>query len=288
MFQRINNNTIDNVVVNGTSTSTAGVLRGIYSNTSTAAGVWSETYNNTVSNLSFTGTHTGTVHGIFHLLSSNAIYRNKITGLSASGSAGAVRGIELGSGATNNVFNNIIGDLFTPANASSTAAAPSVRGIFVNSTTTLSTINLTHNTVNISGTSSGTNFGTAALFANGNATATTANVVMRNNILANTATPTGVGLSVAYQRSSTALNNYDNASNNNLFYAGTPSATTPIFYDGTTAQQTLANFKTAVAPREAGSISENPTWVSTSGAAATYLHINTTVAFVVNTFAVFN
>src|ERR1044071_1499735 len=53
-------------------------------------------------------------------------------------------------------------------------------------------------------------------------TSTTATLNLRNNIFSNTSTPNGTGLTVAYRRSGTALNNYAAASNNNLFYAGAP------------------------------------------------------------------
>jgi hypothetical protein len=49
-------------------------------------------------------------------------------------------------------------------------------------------------------------------------------------------------------------------------------------YDGTNSYSTLAAYKTAVTPRDAASISENPTWLSTSGSDATFLHINNAIA----------
>jgi hypothetical protein len=62
-----------------------------------------------------------------------------------------------------------------------------------------------------------------------------------------------------------------------LFYAGTPGAKKVIFYNGTTAYQTLADYRTLVGPaRDAASITELPPFMNI--AATPYnLHINTAV-----------
>ena len=75
--------------------------------------------------------------------------------------------------------------------------------------------------------------------------------------------------------------NYASTSNNNDFYAGTPSAANLIYADGTSTAQTIAAYKggafTAgtIAPRDSASISENPPFLSTTGSSANFLHINT-------------
>ena len=106
---------------------------------------------------------------------------------------------------------------------------------------------------------------------------------MKNNILVNTSTAAGTGLTVAYRRSSgTAgtLANYNSASNNNLFYAGTPGVANLIYADGTSTAQTIAAYKGGVftagtiSPRDSASISENPPFLSTTGSSAQFLHIN--------------
>ncbi|HNO29851.1 MAG TPA: putative metal-binding motif-containing protein, partial [Chitinophagales bacterium] len=71
---------------------------------------------------------------------------------------------------------------------------------------------------------------------------------------------------------------YSASSNNNLFYAGTPSATNVIYYDGTTAQSTMTAYKALVSTRDAASVTENPTWQSTSGASANFLKYSVAVA----------
>ena len=64
-----------------------------------------------------------------------------------------------------------------------------------------------------------------------------------------------------------------NPSNNNLFYAGTPSASSVIFYDGTNSDQTLGAFKTRVTPSDALSVTEDVAFMSTVGSNVNFLHI---------------
>ena len=94
-------------------------------------------------------------------------------------------------------------------------------------------------------------------------------------------------MTVAYRRSGGAasnLANYASTSNNNDFYAGTPSATNLIYSDGTSTAQTITQYKNGVftagtiAPRDSASFSENPTFLSTTGSSANFLHIDPTVA----------
>ena len=94
-------------------------------------------------------------------------------------------------------------------------------------------------------------------------------------------------MTVAYRRSAGAasnLANYGSVSNNNDFYAGTPSATNLIYSDGTSTAQTISAYKSGaftagtIAPRDSASISENPPFLSTTGSSANFLHIDTTIA----------
>ena len=94
-------------------------------------------------------------------------------------------------------------------------------------------------------------------------------------------------MTVAYRRSlgtAGTLANYASTSNNNDFYAGTPSATNLIYSDGTSTAQTITAYKDGVftagtiAPRDSASVSENPTFLSTTGSSANFLHIDPTVA----------
>lgn len=201
------------------------------------------------------------------------VYKNKIYDIDNSNAGGTVNGILVSAGTTVNVYNNIIGDLKTPA----ATGTDVIRGISITSVAT-SAINVYYNTIYISATSTGTNFGTTGLYHAASATAGTATLTLRNNSITNTSTAKGTGLTVAYRRSANTLGNYASASNNNHFYAGTPSAANLIFTDGTTPQQTLANYKglASLSPRDQASVTEDLStkFLTLTPASASYLHIN--------------
>jgi len=251
VIQNINNNAgITGIKAGGTSSTLAN------------------TYNNVIAGLTATS---GSINAINVSASgTNAIsnvYNNYISMLSADGATSTVAGIVVSAGTDIKVYNNVITELYTP-NASATT--PSVAGIVAANGTN---VNLYYNTIFLDATSSGTDFTTAALYA----LTTPANVKLINNIFVNNSTPNGAGRCVAFQRAEASLAKYVSQSNNNLFYAGTPSANHLIYYDGTNAYQTLGDFQTAVSPRESFSISEMPPFVN----ATTHpydLHIQTTVS----------
>ncbi|MBL0355618.1 MAG: hypothetical protein IPP72_01455 [Chitinophagaceae bacterium] len=259
-----------------------------------------EVYNNTISNIfTFAGSGNALVEGIYTQTAPVDIYKNKIYGLTASttGATTRVNGITV-SGAVGtisfNIYNNLIGfDNSACPNASSIDA---VRGIFLSTGAANNTFNVTHNTIYLNASASGavTNFGTSGLYHTVNATATTGSLVLRNNIIVNNSTPKGTGYTVAFRRSSAVantLNNYSTSSDNNLFYAGTSTGFYTVYYDGTNLARTLAQLKAfafnpplvsgSFSPREANSVTENPPFLSTVGANANFLHINTTIGTVV-------
>ena len=193
-----------------------------------------------------------------------------------------MNGIVLSGGTTVTTYNNLIGDLKAPASTSTNA----IRGISITSTTLTTTYNVYYNTVYLTGTGVA-NFGTSGIYHTASTTSSTAKLDLRNNIVVNNCTPAGTGLAVAYRRSSgtaNMLNNYASTSNNNLFYAGTPGASNLIYSDGTSSAQTIALYKAGaftagtITPRDAGSVTENPNFLSTTGSNANFLHINTTIA----------
>ncbi len=278
-----------NNIIDGLSSLSTGAIPvyGIYSSTATTGNKTCQ--NNIVRNLTLPASSTGSMFGIrigylgaTNIFSGNTIYNfsgatsiyalyvggtsaatvtvenvfnNKIYGLSSSAAAAGVYGITIAGGITNNVYNNIIGNLSSPA-ANSTI---SLVGIFLSAGTTN---NVYYNTVNISGSSSGVNFGSAAVFAS----ATPTSIDMRNNVFVNTASANGTGRAVAFQRSAAALTNYATTSNNNLFY-GTSGA----YYDTTTVYAPGA-FQALVTPRETASKFQNLAFASTTGADASFLH----------------
>jgi hypothetical protein len=274
-----NNNVSGNVIGPVTS---AGAITGISSVTASQ-----NFFNNTVSGLASSGASVVTGISITGGVLQN-VYNNKIYDLSGTNAGSTVNGILItgltsASTGTANVYNNLIGDLRTPAGLGTDI----IRGISITSTSTTTNVNLYYNTIYLNGTSSAANFGTSGIFHTANATASTSTLTMRNNIIFNNSTPAGTGVTVAYRRSAgTAgtLANYASASNNNLFYAGTPGAARLIYSDGTSTAQTLAAYKSGVftagtiAPRDSNSISESPTFLSTSGSNANFLHIDPAVA----------
>ncbi len=189
------------------------------------------------------------------------IFRNKIYDISISGGTGSVTGISGGSASSNDIYNNLVGDLRAPAATSS--GTPNVIGLAAASVP-LSTnfVNFYDNTVYITGTSSGAAFATAGVFAPSGPV-----LKIRNNVIANASVPTGSGRAVAVWRNYQPLWAYDSSSNNNDLYAPT------AYYDGVNAYTTLSDMWAAVYPRESASFSENPPFVSTVGTSPSFLHI---------------
>lgn len=298
------NNTISNITSTGniTGITTAAGNDYIFSNTIHAlvstegtttvvngiaitAGTVKNAYENTIYNLQANNISTGTVNGISisgGLL--NYIYRNKIYDISSSSNAftGSVNGI-LVSGKTadlvNIIYNNRIGDL--RATAANTADA--IRGISIANTGVRSLSNVYFNTVYLNAISTGTNFGTSGLYHAANITATTGALNLRNNIILNNSTPNGTGRTVAFRRSSGAVNslkNYSTLSNNNLFFAGTPSSTNLIFTDGVGIAETILQYKSSnftsgiITPRDQLSITELSDFLSVDGSSIDFLKLN--------------
>ncbi|GAB2858093.1 hypothetical protein GCM10027044_17630 [Hymenobacter ruber] len=201
----------------------------------------------------------------------NTVNQNKIYALiAASGGASLSNGILITAGTTNNVNNNLIGGITAPTSTSLAA----VSGIQLSGGTTN---NLAFNTIRLDGTSSGATFGTQGIYLN----STTAGLNLYDNIVVNLSTPVGTGGAAAAIRriSGTAGTVPANLfGNNNLYYAGTPSATNLIYTEGTTTQtnakQTLADYKAFLLNRETNSVTETSTpFASTTGTDATFLHL---------------
>ncbi len=281
----ITNNTITNIT-GGTSSITAinssfgggggslgNVVSGNIINTISSAGqitgvaiggsgTISSVFNNRINGLISTGAFP--VQGITSSApTSNSIYLNKIYNLEANNASGTVNGITVSGGTLHTIYNNVVGDLRTPL---ANAAIP-LAGINITGGTTS---NVYHNSVILNATSAGALFGSSAFYA------TTAPVVtLRNNIFINNSTPVGAtGFAAAYRRSGLlTVANYPAVSDNNIFYAGTPSANNVIFYDGTTIRSTIADYITFVATRDLASQTENVAFISTNGASADFLRI---------------
>lgn len=291
--ETVSNNIISNLFVTGTSTAVQTV-RGIHHNTTNAS---TRTVSlNTIFNVYSSAALTATVTGINSQAGGTVtITRNRVYNLFPGQSAtiGSIaRGISVSNGgpvpATSGIVvsNNMIAlDLTLAASATGSVAANSVltgtdalRGIEVTSVLASSSLFLYYNSIRLAGNGAG-NFGSSGVFATANATATTVNLTMINNLVVNEATANGTGLTVAYRRSAgaaTTLNNFNAASNNNMFYAGTPSASRLIYADGVSTAQTITAYTAGVftagtiAPRESASLSDIINFVS-----QTDLHVNT-------------
>jgi len=248
---QVYNNTIQGITAGGT-------VYGLY-----FTGTNPTVYGNNVYNITTSST---TIYGIYDGgTGTTNCYKNQVYNLTCNNSSATLYGIYITAGTSNYVYNNFVSDLKTPSSGSTTGLV----GIYVSGGTT---VGLYYNTVYLNASSTGTNFGSSAIYAS-----TTPTVDLRNNIFVNVSTPNGTGLTVAYRRSSTTLTSYSNNSNYNDFYAGTPSSTNLIFYDGTNSDQTIAAYKTRVAPRDAASFTENPPFVNVSTTPYN-LHLQTNVA----------
>lgn len=279
----INGNTID------TLTSNAAVIAGI-SYTEPAA-FSTSIYDNVVSNITTAGTGAMHASGIFIPSGGRNlnVYRNKTYNIrtNSTGAAYAV-GIYyngIGNGAYNltptSFRHNLISGIFAPTSTLSTS--PPVSGFMfgLSSPTGWPSLQVAHNTVYLTG-NTGNNlnsyaicFGTISSF-----TVATMNpaIKLNNNIAINLITPSGTGSAVALSLSATSTVSFDNSSNNNVFYAGTPSSTHPVFYDGTNRDQTISAYKARVYPRENASMTENVSFLSVNGTSASYLMVDPSVA----------
>lgn len=251
-------------------TSTGGSVNGIVGGATTVTTL--NINSNTISGLSSSSASSGIAAIRMLTASTTNVSKNKIYDLSASNATCNVNGIiVLGTAAgTYNINNNLLGDF----RADLTNSTIAIRGINLASITAGTAYNVFYNTVFINALAGGTNFGTSALAATVSATAANGTLNLRNNILVNTSLAKGTGLAVSYSRSGTSLNNFAASSNNNIFYAGTPSATNLIFSDGTNFDQTLAAYQTRVAARDAASFTELPPFISTVGSSPDFLHLD--------------
>ena len=225
-------------------------------------------YGNTVTGWTNGGS---TLYGLYITMGAPTavnVYKNKIADLTSNGT-GAAYGIYVSTASVVNIYNNLIGNISTPATTNANGAV----GLYIAGGTT---VNAHYNTIYLTGTSTGTNFGSSGIY-----NSTTPTTTLINNLVINKSTPTGTGLAVAYRRSSTTLTSFGASSNNNLWYAGTPSSSRLIYYDGTNSDQTLAAYKTRVAPRDASAVTEDVAFLSTTGTSSNFLHIDPAVATLV-------
>lgn len=281
-------NAYNNIVSNNSNSASSGTTHGYYN--LAGVGFAENVYNNQVYNLAggtgetiglyassgpiaasslkrisgniihdITANTTGLVGAIFHdyCMTSNT-YQNtiyNITNNSTTGSTPAVFGIRVGTsnGIQTFVYNNFISELKAP-NASNIAA---IRGLSLEGSAA-ATMYVHHNTIYLNATSTGANFGAAAVFCS----ATALSHELRNNIFVNASAPAGLGRTVAVQRATASLANYNLLSGHNCLYAGVPGPNNLLLFDGANADQTIQEMKNRVGPREQASFSEIPPFIS--------------------------
>jgi len=189
--------------------------------------------------------------------------------LSTTTSTGITYGYYLSPYTTCQVYNNFISDL----KATTSNANPAISAIYIAGGTD---VDLYYNTIYLNASStSATTFGTTCV----NQASTSTVLEMINNIFVNNSTPgTGAGsMTTALRFVSNFYSNYSTASSYNCFYAGTPSSSRLIFYDGVNSEQTISSFRARVFPCEYTSFTENPPFVNVSSTPYD-LHIKTTIA----------
>ena len=264
-----NENVYNNTIYNNTGGTGQTIM--LYVNSGSGP-INKQVYDNTIYNIS--GNTAASVAGI-HIGYGTIvnIYRNNIyniTNNSATGGIPAVYGIQAdaNSNTQTTVYNNFISELKAPSASNSNA----VYGIWLNGSTA-SVMNAYYNSIYLNGTSTGINFGTAALVCS----ASPLSIDLRNNILVNASTPAGTGTTRALVRASALNTNYALTSGFNCLFAGTPGPSNLIFSDGTNNDQTLQAFKNRVGPREQSSFSSLPPFINI--ATSPYnLHLQNSIA----------
>ena len=294
----IYNNTFNRIYTTGTGTIytlypyyygyNVNIYNNTISNVSGGAGVYGlydygyyfmnqNIYSNNIFNIRTTAANT--VNGLYLYyagMNTCNVYKNKVYSLSANiAGASVVNGIyvlQASFGAPSNmpikVYNNLVSDLQATASTSS----PSISGLVFGYSSYTYIGYAYYNSIYLNGTGGASATSTGVYCAS-----LTPQVLLGNNIIINNVNHT-TGTAAALYRLGTALTTYNLASNNNLFYAGTPSISHVIYYDGTNKDQTLAAFKSRIAPAEGSSFTENTTFISTSPASVNYLQPDSTIA----------
>lgn len=267
----INNNTINNIYHTGGNgdNSTRGIV--VLGETNNSISI----FNNTISNVWSDGTGNHQLYGLLLSYSKNGkAYNNKIFNITSNGASSPTStnviglSVELIAGNNWNIYNNLISDLKAPNTANTNQG---IVGLVIPDNSSGGLCNFYHNTIHLNATSTGSDFGTAAIYHGNGETV----LDMRNNILVNNSTATGTGKTTVLMRSPSGTSygtTYAASSNNNLFYAGVPSATNILLSpEGTTITQTLAALKTNLTPRESNTTSGAVSFLSLDGTSNDFL-----------------
>lgn len=244
-----------NLSVGGSGTSSSNGVIGIRSTSDPLTN--KDFHHNEIYGLTSIGgsSASGGVAGIWSTQGTSVdIHENKIYDLSNSGATGTTSGIWI-SGALGTTVHSVDGNLIFDLKAPNSGNANAVMGFNSTLSAANSSIAFRDNSIHLTA-SGGSTFGSSGVSVVGSATATTATLTMQNNSIMNLSTPgSASGNVVAYRRSNANLANYGASSDFNNFYAGTPAANRLIFFDGINSDQTIADYKPRVDPRDANSVS---------------------------------
>jgi len=219
-------------------------------------------YNNQITNISG---RNGSLRGIFNGngIGDIKIHNNRIQNLSSDANPStfgptfySVAGIQQSAGNNTYYYNNYISQIYAPFSQSPSA----VTGIIVYGANNIFT-GFYNNTIYLDGTSVGDGFGARGIYAE-----TGTQLDLRNNIVVVNTIPTGAaGCNAAYSRNSNDLSTYQQVSDNNNFYAGTPGPHNLIYLvTNVDSVQTLSEYQLLVSPRDAHSVTELPPFINVS------------------------
>jgi hypothetical protein len=208
-------------------------------------------YNNTVdSSLNTIGDVTGIYIGSTAGCTYN-VYKNKLYNLKTTAAAKSILAIHADAAGFYNIYNNLVFDIKAPASTS----VASVRGLDLDG----GTIKAYYNTVYMDYTSTVAGNSSAAIYAN----TTPVSIDLRNNIFINKTDVTTGTRAAAFWYPSTTYTNIAATTNTNIYYAGVPSAKTPIFYNGTNSDTTIAQYKARMGSKDQQSNTEDVAFLST-------------------------
>ncbi len=208
-------------------------------------------YNNTVdSSLNTVGDVTGIYIGSVAGCTYN-VYKNKLYNLKTTAAAKSILTIHTDAAGFYNIYNNLVFDIKAPASTS----VASVRGLDLGG----GTIKAYYNTVYMDYTSTVAGNSSAAIYAN----TTPVSIDLRNNIFINKTDVSTGTRAAAFWYTSTTYTNIAATTNTNIYYAGVPSAKTPIFYNGTNSDTTIAQYKARMGSKDQQSNTEDVAFLST-------------------------
>ena len=293
----IYNNTVDQLKAVSTASGTVyGLYDYNYYNTT------DNIYNNSITNLT-SNYSAATIYGMYEYQISGTknIYKNNISGITNTATAAGsainyglyIYGYNVNANGAGvfNIYNNIY-RLSAPPHSNNIYGAV---GLTLNNYSASSSYNyaanLSYNDFYMDGSSDQAAFGSAAVYQNSTSVPLTANATLKNNLFINActntnATPTNKCVGIRNASSTMGYGWLNNASTNNIWYAGPTSPYSGLLWDGTTMNASLSAMKGVLAPRESGSYTENPPFLSTVVGNSNFMKIDPTIGTQIESGAV--